>query len=50
MYKNYIEDYTGIRSNLPQLYTGWENKHIPKEYKQVKTSVEELKEMKNKVG
>lgn len=34
-------------SNLPELYTGWENKpkKPTKEYKQVKTSTEESKEM-----
>lgn len=30
-----IEDYVDIRSNLPELYIGWENKQKTKDFKQV---------------
>lgn len=45
-----IEDYAGIRSNLPKLYIRWENKQKTKGYKQVKINAEELKEIKIKVS
>lgn len=48
--KNDLEDYIGIRSNLSELHTGWGKKPKAKEFKQVKTSIKELKEMKIKVS